>query len=331
MMKLRSLRWRIIFGAVLWTVGLLPIGHMFFLVLTGHWRAGFIGFFHLGVSILLLALALVLLAAGFAQVRGGLLPLDQLRTRLSEVRDGQKLRIEGGYPAEVQPLIHDLNSLLEQRENAVRRALAKAGDLAHGLKTPLAVLAQEAERAEAEGQHEAAAAIHEQIERMRRQIDYHLAHARAANSSGAPGAHCRVLVSAEGLARTLLRIYAARQLAIEVKVSPEHSIRGRREDLDEMLGNLMDNACKWAASAVSVQSSREDGGIVICVDDDGPGIAPEMRDAVLQRGVRADETASGSGLGLAIVHDLAEVYGGTVALEESPMGGLRARLRLPAA
>ncbi|HEY6252011.1 MAG TPA: ATP-binding protein [Candidatus Angelobacter sp.] len=332
MMRLRSLRWRIFVGAFLWTVGLLPVGHMFFLVLTGHrqflWR--FAGIFHIGLSIAMMVLAVVFLAAGFAQVRSGLLPFGQLRTRLSAVRDGQGRRIDGTYPAEVQPLVNDLNALLEHREKAVQRALKKAGDLAHGLKTPLAVLAQEADLVEAEGQHEAAAAIHQQVERMRRQVEYHLAHARAASSGDTPGAHCVVLVSAEGLSRTLLRIYAARGLDIKVDVSPEHSIRCQREDLDEMLGNLLDNACKWAKSTVSVQSFRENGSMVIFVDDDGPGIVPEMRDVVLQRGVRADEAAPGSGLGLSIVRDLAEVYGGTIALENSPKGGLRARLRLPA-
>jgi signal transduction histidine kinase len=332
MMRLRSLRWRIMLGAVLWTAGLLPVGHMLFLVMAGHGHVlrQFAGVFHIGLSITLLALALVFLAAGFAQVRSGLLPFDQLRTRLSAVRDGHDRKIDGAYPAEVQPLVNDLNSLLEHREKAVQRALAKAGDLAHGLKTPLAVLAQEADRVEAEGQHEVASMIHQQIERMRRQVDYHLAHARAASSGGAPGAHCVVLVSAEGLSRTLLRIYAARRLDIAVDVSPEHSVRVQREDLDEMLGNLLDNACKWAKSAVSVESFREDGSIVILVDDDGPGIVLEMRDVVLQRGVRADEAAPGSGLGLSIVRDLAEVYGGTISLENSPMGGLRARLQMPA-
>jgi signal transduction histidine kinase len=328
--QLRSLRWRIILGASLWTVGLLPVGHMLFLVLTGRRHEPFIGIFHVGVSSILLVLALAFLAAGFAQVRSGLLPFDQLRTRLSAVRDGHERRIDGTYPAEVQPLVNDLNLLLEHRDKAVQRALAKAGDLAHGLKTPLAVLAQEADRSDAEGHHELAATMLQQIERMRRQIDYHLAHARAASSGGTPGTHCVVVVSAEGLSRTLLRIYADRELDIEVDVAPEHSIRGQREDLDEMLGNLLDNACKWAKSVVSVQSFRENDSIVITVDDDGPGIAPELRDVVLQRGVRADEAAPGSGLGLSIVRDLAEVYGGSIWLENSAKGGVRARLRLPA-
>jgi len=329
MMRLRSLRWRIVLGALFWTAGLLPISHLIF-ILVAYRKPGQVLTFRVGFHITLF-LALLCLVAGFVEVRTGLLPFGQLRKRLSAVHDGLERRIDGSYPIEVQPLVNDLNSLLEQREKAVQRALAKAGDLAHGLKTPLAVLAQEADRAEAEGHHEVADTIHQQVERMRRQIDYHLARARAATSGETPGAHCAVLLSAEGLSRTLLRIYAARGLNIKVDVSPEHSIRGRREDLDEMLGNLLDNACKWAKSAVSVQSLQENDTIIIYVDDDGPGIPPEMRDTVLQRGVRADEAAPGSGLGLAIVRDLAEVYGGTIFLENSPRGGLRARLQLPAA
>jgi signal transduction histidine kinase len=127
----------------------------------------------------------------------------------------------------------------------------------------------------------------------------------------------------------MLRIYADRKLAIQIDVPPEHSIRGQREDLEEMLGNLLDNACKWAKSSVKIQSAQEEGAIVLTVDDDGPGLDPKMHDAVLQRGVRADEAAPGSGLGLAIVRDLIELYKGTIFLEDSPMGGLRARLRLP--
>src|SRR5262249_8493183 len=157
-------------------------------------------------------------------------------------------------------------------------ALAKAGDLAHGLKTPLTILSQEADRAEAEGNKEVASVIHQQVERMRRQVDYHLVHARAAGSGTTLGLHCPVLPSAEGLARTLLRIYAGRGLDVKVSVSPEHSIRGQREDLDEMLGNLLDNACKWAKSTVTLQSLAEKSDIVILVDDDGPGIPRTMRD-----------------------------------------------------
>jgi len=171
--------------------------------------------------------------------------------------------------------------------------------------------------------------IGHEVDRMRRQIDYHLAHARAAASGATPGARSSVKESADGLARTMLRLHAGRALTVDVRVSADHAVRGQREDLDEMLGNLLENACTWARSRVTVESSAVEGGIVITVDDDGPGLAPSMREAVLQRGVRADEAAPGSGLGLAIVRDLAELYGGSIALDRSPEGGLRARLQLP--
>ena len=258
-------------------------------------------------------------------------PLNQLRARLAAVHAGDERRIDGRYPTEVQPLVNDLNALLDYREETVRRALAKAGDLAHGLKTPLAVLAHEAERARAAGHLDLAAAIDEQVDRMRRQMDYHLAHARAAASGAAPGAQCRVVESAEGLARTLRRLHADRGITIDVHVAPEHAVRAQREDLDEMLGNLVDNACKWARTSVALASSARDGAVVITVDDDGPGLAESMREAVLQRGVRADEAAPGTGFGLAIVRDLAELYGGSIVLERAAAGGLRARLTLPAA
>ena len=223
----------------------------------------------------------------------------------------------------------DLNALLEHRDQMVRRAIAKAGDLAHTLKTPLAVLAHEADVAEKAGQEELATIMRQQIERMRRHADYHLAHARAAASGAAPGASCSVLASAEGLARTLLRLHAGRGLAIHVDVDPGHAVRGEREDIDEVLGNILDNACKWARSQVSIASALEGSSLVITVDDDGPGLDVSMREAVLQRGVRADEASPGSGLGLAIVRDLVELYGGSIALGSSRLGGLSVRLQLP--
>jgi signal transduction histidine kinase len=322
---LRSFRWRVLLGTFLWTLGLIPPLHLLFL--WTHRQMRLIPSRFLGVF---LGTGAVCILAGIWQFRAGLMPFGRLRRQLSGLRDGSGRRIEGTYPMEVQPLVNDLNSLMEHRERVVRRALAKAGDLAHGLKTPLTVLAQEAERAEAAGQHEIAATISLQVDRMRRQVDYHLAQARAAGSGDVPGARCPVLPAVEGLTHTMLRIYAGRELAIEVDVAPEHSIRGQREDLEEMLGNLLDNACKWAKSRVKIQSLQETGIVVLTIDDDGAGLAPSMRDRVLQRGVRADEAAPGSGLGLAIVRDLAELYQGTVSLEPSPLGGLRARLSLPA-
>ena len=276
-----------------------------------------------------LACTIVLLFWGLFAVRRGFAPIDRLRARLMNIRDGSAKRIDGAYPTEVQPLVDDLNALLEHRDRAVERAVAKAGDLAHGLKTPLAILAQEADRAAANGQSEFAQAIAAQVERMRRQMDYHLAHARAAASGATAGTRSCVAESAEGLSRTLQRLYADRKIVIEVNVPADHTVRAGREDLDEMLGNLLDNACKWTRSRVVVSSVARNAHVVVTVDDDGPGVAAGLRDQVLRRGVRADEAAPGSGFGLAIVRDLAELYGGSIALSAAPNGGLRANLELP--
>ncbi len=279
---------------------------------------------------IVLSLAVLCLVAGAWQVRRGLTRIDDLHVQLGRLRKGEGTRLDGTFPAEVQPLVDDLNSLLDHRDQAVSRAIAKAGDLAHGLKTPLAVLTREAESAERAGQHTLAVSIRQQIDRMRRQVDYHLAHARAAASGAATGARSSVRGAADGLARVMQHVHADRAVAVVVECSDGHEVRVQREDLDEMLGNLLDNACKWARAQVVVRSASDGGRIAITVDDDGPGIAEELRSAVLQRGVRADEATPGTGLGLAIVGDLAEVYGGSIALEPSPRGGCRAVLRLPA-
>lgn len=274
-------------------------------------------------------LAIVLLLAGLSQVRLGMTPIEKLRARLRALRAGEQARLEGRYPGEVQPLVNDLNALLEDRDASVARAQAKAGDLAHGLKTPLAVLSQEAERVAAAGQTDLAATIRQQVDRMRRQVDYHLAHARAAASGSTLGVRSSVASSVEGLVRTLLRLHADRGLTIEVDIASDHTVRCPAEDLEEMLGNILDNACKWARTRVAVQSAMVGSKVRIGVEDDGPGLDPSLREAVLQRGVRADEAAPGSGFGLAIVRELAELYGGSIALGSSALGGVRAELRLP--
>jgi signal transduction histidine kinase len=321
----RSFRSRLLWGALLGAVGILPVIHL----LSLHLYLRYPIILHIAHSTLLLIFAALFILIGFLQVRKGLSPFDQLRARLTAVRDGKIQKIDGNYPAEVQPLVNDLNALLDHREQVVKRAQAKAGDLAHGLKTPLAVLSQEAERAKAAGQTELAATILQQVERMRRQVEYQLAHARAAGSGASPGTQSRVGESVDGLIRTLQRLYAERGITIRSEVRAEHTVRVQREDLDEMLGNLLDNACKWGKSQVVVSANPENGRLAITIDDDGPGLDPAKRELVLRRGVRADEAAPGSGLGLAIVRDLAELYGGSITLDNSPLNGLRATLRLP--
>jgi signal transduction histidine kinase len=322
--KPRSLRARLIAGVTIWTIVIL--------VVLG--CAGFALFVHFPRSAwlihnsMLTLTGVIIVAAGVSVIRRGLSPFRVLRERLSDVRDGRSARLAGDYPSEVVPLVDDLNSLLEERERRVARAVAKAGDLAHGLKTPLAVLAKDIDGADTAGQHDLAASMRRQVERMRRQIDWHLAQARA-TAAGPAGARANIGDCARGLARALERLYADRALAITVDVPADVTARVPVEDLEEMLGNLLDNACKWAKSRVSVTAALQPSRIVIDVDDDGTGIEPAMRDLVLSRGVRADEAAPGSGLCLAIVRELAGAYGGSVALDRSPAGGVRARLTVP--
>jgi signal transduction histidine kinase len=325
-----SLRARILAGALFWTVGLFTLASVVLTrLVTVHPAAprAVHGFFE---SNLLIVFALACMLGGFLQVRRGLSGMHQIQRRLASLHSGHQRRLEGVYPSEVQPLVDDLNVLLEQRDQAVGRAVAKAGDLAHGLKTPLAVLAHEADRAAAAGQPDLADAVREQVDRMRRQVDYHLAHARAAAVGRGAGERTSVRDSAEGLVRALARLHAERGVAIDLRIDPVVAVRVPRPDLDEMFGNLLDNACRWARSRVTVEASAGEG-VSIAIDDDGPGIEPALREAVLQRGVRADESGQGHGLGLAIVRDLAEAYGGSIALSRSAAGGLRAVLRLPPA
>jgi signal transduction histidine kinase len=323
-----SLRARLFAGAIVWmTAVFVAVTALLIKVGRNHPELAMPGVtYHTAMGLFVVAFV----AGGLVLVRRAVAPLLSLRASLSSLREGRSQRIEGDHPTEVQPLVNDLNALLEDRERAIARALTTAGDLAHGLKTPLAVLAQEAEQAAAAGHHDLATTLAQMVERMQLQIDYHLARARAtASARAAPGLRCPVLPSVEGLVRTMRRLHAGRELRIDAEVSPAHEIRGRREDLDEMLGNLLDNACKWARSRVAISSAVDHDELLISVDDDGPGLDPSMRAQVLQRGVRADQQVRGSGLGLAIVSDLAELYGGSVTLETSPLGGTRARLQLP--
>jgi signal transduction histidine kinase len=321
--RLRSLHARFVAGTVFWTAGVLAAAiAVAITVVTRYPHSALI--VHDG----LLALGgAALVTAGLAVIRRGLSPVAMLRARLGDVREGRTGRLEGEYPAEVAPLVDDLNGLLDDRERRVARAAARAGDLAHGLKTPLAILAQDVARADAAGQHDLASSIRQQVARMRRQIDSHLAQARA--TAGVSAARTRVPDAVSGLVRAMERLYADRALTIHQMVQSDMAVRVPMEDLEEMIGNVLDNACKWTKTRVDISSLREGDRIVIAVDDDGAGLNAAMREQVLMRGVRADEAAPGSGLGLAIVRDLADAYGGTIALEESPRGGVRAKLTLP--
>jgi signal transduction histidine kinase len=322
---LRSLRSQLILASVLWTLGLLLLMHMLSLLLL-HTVPVMLRFQGTGPILT----GLVLAVAGIAMSRRSLQPFRRLRESLTAVRTSDHRRVSGQYPSEVQPLVDNLNALLENREKAVERAITTAGDLAHGLKTPLALLARDADRIRASGNPELAESISQQVERMSRQVNYHLARARAAASGSAGPVRCAVAETAEALVRALSKLYSDRSLDISAKIAPDLHARVQKDDLEEMLGNLLDNACKWGRSKIRIEATRADAALVLTIDDDGPGLAPALRSVVLERGVRLDEAAQGSGLGLAIVRDLAELYRGSISLDASPFGGLRVYLSLPA-
>ena len=266
--------------------------------------------------------------AVLVQVVVGLAPLRRLRVALGRVRDGRSERLQGNFPVELMPLVEDFNGVLAHNGEVLRRARTQAGNLAHALKTPLSVLANAAHGR----QDEESRMITEQVEVARRQVDYHLARAQAAAVTHGAGARTLLAPVIAGLLRTMRRIHAERPLELQVGVMPEAlAFRGEVQDLQEMLGNLLDNACKWATQRVELAAQRDGEMLRITIDDDGSGVAAAQRDAVLGRGVRADEQTPGSGLGLAIVDELARLYGGHVDLAASPLHGLRVTLSLPAA
>ena len=285
----------------------------------------------LALSLGVLGLGLLVAAGG--QVAGGLRPLARLRRALADVRAGRAERLEGVYPREIQPLVDDLNAVLQRNAAIVERARTQAGNLAHGLKTPLSVLSNEAHALEQAGQGAFAARVAEQTRTMQRQVDYHLARARAAAAVDVPGSRVDVRASLERLARTMPKLYADKPLDVQAEAGEAPTFRGDRQDLEEMLGNLVDNACKWARGRVrlAARPAAGAGWLAIAVEDDGPGLPADQRTAVFDRGRRLDTSVAGSGLGLAIVAELAGLYGGTVDLGESDLGGLRATLTLPAA
>ena len=275
-----------------------------------------------------------LVVAALVQVLVGLAPLRKLHAALSKVRSGETPHLDGDFPAEIMPLVDEFNSVLAHNAEVVERARTQAGNLAHALKTPLSVLANAADAAskhEYREHKELTRLIAEQVTTARRHVDYHLARAQAAATSRMPGARTSLQPVIDGLLRTMRHIHAERQLDLTCRSSAEVlAFRGEVQDLQEMLGNLLDNACKWASHQVKVGAERHGDALRIIVDDDGAGLAAEQRDAVIRRGIRADQQVPGSGLGLAIVEDLARLYGGQLELMDSPLGGLRSTLTLPA-
>lgn len=281
----------------------------------------------LALSLLLLGLLLVL--AAWAQVSVGLAPMRALQRALTGLREGHQTRLHGDFPQEVQPLIEDFNTVLDRNAEITERARTQAGNLAHALKTPLAVMAQAARNLSE--RNTLPALVSEQVAVAQRQLDWQLARARAAATQGLPGQRTALAPVLQGLLRVMGKVYAARELRWQAPAPADDMLfAGESQDLQDMLGNLLDNAARWAAREVAVAAQRQGDRLLITIDDDGPGIAPEQRRDALTRGTRLDESAPGSGLGLHISAELADLYGGALALEDSPLGGLRVRLTLPA-
>ena len=277
----------------------------------------------LGLSLAALGVALVL--AMLLQVRLGLRPLHRLRDALAEVRAGRADRVPGEQPEEVRPLVGELNALLEQNAANLERARRHVSNLAHGLKTPLATLSVALSREPARDPE-----LVDMVDTMERRIRHHLGRARAAALGGPTRAQTGVAGRLEGLGQVLAKVTGERRIALTLDVPPALAVACEQQDFDEIAGNLLENAFKWARAAVAVQATPGDGAVVtLIIDDDGPGLRAEQIAQVLQPGKRLDESAPGFGFGLSITQELVELYGGSLDFGRAPLGGLRVTLKLP--
>ncbi len=274
-------------------------------------------------SLALLGLGLIIMAA--LQTFYGLWPLRHIRRAIAAMRGGQNRRVDAPLPLEVQPMVDELNALLAHNEKQAEEARLHAGNLAHALKTPLTVLLNSATSQTSE----LADTVRREAATMQRQVEHHLARARAVGRRGAAQARANVRESVDSVARAVALLYPGARL--DAAGDKQLIARVERQDLDELIGNLLENAAKYGGGSVFVTIQRDGAMAEILVEDDGAGISPADRERIFDRGVRLDSGKPGTGLGLAIVRDVAEIYGGSIALEESEdLGGLLVRLRLPA-
>ncbi len=290
--------------------------------------------FQIDLTVTFTILAILLVGSSALQLRYGLQPLRRLQDGVRAIRRGASEKIDGVFPRDIAPLAGELNLMIAANRDVVERARTQVGNLAHALKTPLSVIVNEAGRESSPF----SAKVAEQATVMRDQLSYYLERARAAVSAGKIGSATDVAPVVQGLVRTFEKIYDDRDIVFQQVASDEDRIRflGEKQDLEEMIGNLVDNAGKWASSEVTITVSSQTDAVseraffTVTIDDDGPGLDPALRTAALRRGQRLDESKPGTGLGLSIVDDLARIYGGAVSLATSPASGLRAELRLPA-
>jgi signal transduction histidine kinase len=288
--------------------------------------------FELMITFALLGVALV--GSSVLQLHYGLLPLRRLKEGATAIRRGERETIDGTFAADIAPLAGELNLLIAANREVVARARNEVGNLAHALKTPLSVIINEAN----EDRSAFSAKVAEQAALMRDQVTYYLDRARVAARAGGLGEVTEVAPVTAALVDIFDKIYRDRAITFSMKSVEGLRFQGERQDLEEMVGNLVDNAGKWARHGVMIAIEPVGSGTAkarpffrVTIDDDGQGLAPELRESAMRRGRRLDETRPGSGLGLSIVVDLAALYGGALKLDASPMGGLRAELELPAA
>jgi signal transduction histidine kinase len=284
--------------------------------------------FATAIAISLALLGAGLIAAVIIQVRVGLSPLFALRREVAAVRTGERERIDGAYPSELAPLAEELNALMAHTHEVVERQRTHVGNLAHALKTPLSVILSEARQQPGA----LSEVVIRQAETMGQQVNHHLRRARAAARAQGPGERTAVAPVIEELARTLEKIFADTVSEVEWASPADLNFLGERQDLLEIVGNVMENACKWCRSFVRVTAQASGPRhFTLTVEDDGPGLPVEKREEVLRRGARLDEQTPGSGLGLSIVDELVRAYGGSLDLATSSLGGLALTIRLPRA
>ena len=290
------------------------------------------GAFRNSVISALSVLGLALMVTTFFQVRYGLHPLRNLVGQISSIRIGRTSSLEGTFPTEVEPLAAELNALISSNTSIIERARTHVGNLAHALKTPLSIISNEARQLNSP----TGSKIIEQSNLMLTQITHHLDRARVAGQANVIGAVTDVSPVAAAIKRTMERLYIDKNIAMALSCPKEARFAGEQQDLEEILGNLVENACKWASSRVEISvenmpapDATKINCLHIVVDDDGPGLSAVERDEMLRRGTRFDETKPGSGLGLSIVAELIDLYKGNLVLASAPMGGLRVELKLP--
>ncbi|UXI03931.1 ATP-binding protein [Photobacterium sp. TY1-4] len=279
-----------------------------------------------GLWLILLTMAAGILVLIWLQISWSLLPLRTLRQNLKHVRDGEARDLTGTYPIEVKPVIDDLNALLFHYQELLERARNHAGNLSHALKTPIAILTNEVANLTPADQQQLTPALTQ----LRQHIDYHLGRARMAGAANVLAARSAPAVRVDAIAMAMDKVYAERAVTLVNELDSELVVAVETRDLDEMVGNLIENSYKWASHLIRVHQTAGNAHTVsITIEDDGPGMDDEDYHTVLQRGIRLDETTPGSGLGLSIVNELAHSYRGSLTLDRSALGGIKAVLVLP--